>query len=509
MDAKSYVYDMGHNMNTIKSIITTAGASIISAASAANPLNISKVVIGQAVTSPTLNQVVEGVASANSIALVKYTADTNLFITHNLPQNSVVIRVKIPQFSTGYWVLQFGVYSGNTLIAICSVAAHQRTNADAWYEVILPATDITKFSLDRKSSTVVLKSSLTIIEQEINNSLTDHFPIGQEGSTPTGPVTGIRNDISRLVSIFPVVQSLQEMNQEKMRVVSMSDVFNNWYRFSHTVNGAQPAYPAEVSSWIYDGVSDQIQSTINSNSLIGFISRRRYENYELLVEVSAMVDGDDDDIGLVIGFSKDSSGYENTLTVVRSLGGFGHCFSLIKNYQAKKSKILVRGSGIAWGNGGYGLTATQAGYISNTAGISWKTMGKTRLSVVRSGNQLTIGASEFGPTNEVIKADAVISFDLTSDPDVSLFMGPQPYGYCALSQAGATFKVLKFTGEARRIVDVTNRVISVQQPNNLWIDYTYPSQAALALAIGLGKMYHNPTTGKTFFAEQQGVRRIF
>lgn len=499
-------------MITAKAIITTAGATLLQNASAASPLTISKIVVAQAIASPVAGQIVNGSVDATSLSLTKYTADSNLHVARNLTGKSIAIRFKIPDYSFDYWVVQLGIYSGTTLIGIASVPAQQRTGATGAveYTALLPVTDLAKVVKNRNSMALISKSSMNTFQNDSENELSNTFPLGQEGSTFQA-ISNTNAQALRLVTLSSIVENSTEYDQEKARVVSMADVFNTWYRFSHQPGAAtlQPALPDELSSWAYDSANDLVKSTTNSSSLIGFVSRKKYDQYTLQVELSSTAN-DDDDIGIVIAFAKDETGFENKLCLVRSPGGFGHCFSLVKNYNSSKNvKILYRSTQIAWGNGGYGTLAADAGYVSNTAAYFWSALGACRVKVVRNGDIITISSSEFGASNTVYKAAADFTIDLSQDPDLAIFRGPRAYGYQALSQADATFKVLEFTGDVRKVIDISSNKVATQNADKSWTEQTYADAVALTAALGRGRLHHNPVSGKTYSVTNNLVRRIF
>jgi hypothetical protein len=147
---------------------------------------------------------------------------------------------------------------------------------------------------------------------------------------------------------------------------SQQDVFDNWYRFSHTSSGVQPAIPSELNEWNY--VDPNILCTINSSSYIGFISLDSYDTYTHESRVYS-TNADDDMIGLVIAFAVDGEGFEHTLTAARSLGGASHAWAIYYNYASVGNSIIVSDSdSIKWGNGFTGATAAEA--IGSGTGFS-------------------------------------------------------------------------------------------------------------------------------------------
>lgn len=352
-------------------------------------------------------------------------------------------------------------------------------------------------------------ASIAAIQAAAKARMEGAFPISQEGSTVVADNSATPH-ARRLVTLASIVADSTELSAEQARTVSMAEVFNTWYRFSHQRGtAAQPAQPSELTSWAYDAPSDTIRSTLNSASVLGFVSRKKYDTYTLQVEVSS-TDADDDDIGLVIAFAKDPvTGYESKLVANRSPGGNSKAWSVIRNYQQDTGeRVLFNSDQIAWGNGGYGLTPAASGYVANTAGQGWGALGPCRIRIVRTGDLIVVSTSEFGAGYQSYKPAADFTIDLTSNPDLALFRGPRAYGYMAESQASATFKTLEFTGDQRTIIDLANSKIWTQNTDKSWAAGPVLTGAQLIAAIGSGRIFHNPVTGKTYATAPTTVFRI-
>jgi hypothetical protein len=352
-------------------------------------------------------------------------------------------------------------------------------------------------------------TKIAAVQAEAKARMEAAFPISQEGSYIQADNNGIPKPF-RLVTLASITENATELANEKARTVSMADVFNNWYRFSHqTGTDAQPALPSELSSWSYDSGTDTIMSTLNSASILGFVSKKKYDQYTLEVEISSD-NTDDDDVGLVAAFARDPvTGYENKLTAIRSPGGNSKSWFVGKNYQQKTgAKNLFSSDQIAYGNGGYGASATAAGYVANTAGQGWGSLGPTRIKIVRNGDIITFSTTEFGASYQTYKPSADFTVDLSADPALAIFRGPCAYGYTAESQQNALFKTLKFTGDQRYIFDLFNKQIWTQNADNSWSGSAVMTDLQMVQALSVWRIFHNPITGKTFHAGPDTVRRF-
>lgn len=502
-------------MITSKALITTAGAALLAATTTGAPISITKVDIGKGVGSgnPTVGQLYPGTTGSTGVTgLQQSVQQAKLTVGHTLDKKNIAITLLILD-NTPIPVAQFGIWSGATLLGIVAIPAVIRQMSDpvTAYTLLLPIDDVAKVVRTSSNGQIAAGATWTAAQALMKANLEAAFPVGTEGSVILGDAAGVPR-ARRLVTLASIVEGDTELTAEQGRVVSMSDVFNNFYRFSHskTDNAGQPANASELSSWTYDSGTDTIQSTINSATIVGFVSRKKYDHYTLQVDMSS-TSGDDDDIGLVIAFYKDPvTGYESKLCVVRSPGGFGNAFAVVKNYYNQTGeKFLLKSNQIAWGNGGYGTTTAESGYVSNTAGQGWSSLGKTRVKVVRNGDIITVSSSEFGVNNEVYKGSADFTFDLSADPDLAVFRGPSPYGYFALSQPNATFKVIEFSGDVRSIADITGKKTYVQNSDGSWTASGVMTDAQIATWLGVGYIFHNPITKKTFTTNAAGTKRIF
>ena len=151
----------------------------------------------------------------------------------------------------------------------------------------------------------------------------------------------------RVVSDSSVKSSVEEIPP-----INLATVFSSWYRFAHfnakivkdtldhTDNyGGDPYWDGQnrpeyvyAYNWEYRPETDSIVETIDSvqpdpskpgiSPIFGFISPDdTYKNYKLIIK--AKVGWDDDNIMIVCGYTKDSSGVEHTLMLVRGAGWGG------------------------------------------------------------------------------------------------------------------------------------------------------------------------------------------
>ena len=128
----------------------------------------------------------------------------------------------------------------------------------------------------------------------------------------------------------------------EFETMSFKDVFNSWYRFSHSSANTYPANANELKAWRYIEEYDCVECTINSGTYIGFISDKKAGDYTFNTIVTAL-DGDDDAITIVLAAHRkgDIDDREHTLSLVMNTGGVNGSFiRLNENYLQPGGRII-------------------------------------------------------------------------------------------------------------------------------------------------------------------------
>jgi len=336
-------------------------------------------------------------------------------------------------------------------------------------------------------------------ESEISKS----FPPGSIGQIPFISMDGTRRaNADYLMRVGAFITTVDELNQAKNNVINNQTVFNSWLRFSHDTTETQPAQPTEVSSWTYDAATDTLTNTLNTNSYVGVVSTNKYSNYVLEARLSS-VSGDDDIIGVLLAWYIDPvTGREYTLSAVRSPGGMGPTWALVYNHNRSDMWVVANGQGLVkWGNGVYGSTAAAAGYTSNQPIGGWDDfVAGTKVKITRDGDLITATTSQW-TSPEVYDPVTYLSLDLTADPRLEKFRGPSQYGYTAMSQASAMWQILNFSEPSNVIVDVINNEVWVY--DSATAQWYVDTTKTVTDVVGIGRLMHNPVTGKIFFNDPQ------
>lgn len=302
------------------------------------------------------------------------------------------------------------------------------------------------------------------------------------GFTPNGAGTG------KLCQRLNIVSTVTELNTVLNYKESFSSVFNNWSRISHGPNGLYPSVPSEINAWSYNSTTDTITCTVNSSSMIGFISPDSQENFEFEVEISS-TNSDDDWIGVVIAFTE-IDGKQYTLNLSRVWGTTGANapnFALHYN-QAQVGAVILAGSTC-------GMSVPNPYHnTSGTLKTGWAGAGVIRLKVKREGNIITCWTTAPGYPTVYLTAYQ-LTIDLDSQEILKKFKGPQRFGYFCLSQANSSWKSLVRPGDKLPIVDARDLTCYVYL-NNIWTKQPANTHRNY---LAKNRFFTNQITGKLFF----------
>lgn len=123
-----------------------------------------------------------------------------------------------------------------------------------------------------------------------------------------------------------------------IKMISLADVFNTWYRFAHSDNWALAQLVTNsrehsfgtwqnkgyLNIWSYNASDQSISQNVNDAPVCGFINPVDfYSNYYLRIKYNT---GDDDNTLIFVGFMTDSNGIEHTLSVIRGAHSDTICY---------------------------------------------------------------------------------------------------------------------------------------------------------------------------------------
>lgn len=298
-----------------------------------------------------------------------------------------------------------------------------------------------------------------------------------------------------------IVENDVELDLMKGAKEDFGKIFNYWKRISRSgTNWSDEANPDELTGWAYNASTDQLSCTINSGSLIGFMSPDQFDDYVFDVQVSSD-NNDDDFIGLCIAYAVDpTDGKTHILTAMRAMNGRAP-LTIDKDYngfnRADYNVALVF-DGLTWADG----VVADATNGTNSGHGGWLQAGiGSRLRVTRTGDIIKVETSQ--PNSTEIYEPATRTINLADDPKLTMFRGAQSFGYVACSQPNATWAVTSRPSINRPIIDVRTWT-KYNKLGNDWSPTQSSKNAVLADGILHPNWSHtNETLGKFYFMDQQ------
>lgn len=288
--------------------------------------------------------------------------------------------------------------------------------------------------------------------------------------------------------------------EEKTKIETWNTIFNTWKRFSHG-NGKQdqgpaqyPSIPSELTSWQYVESNQNVRSTINSASYLGFVSPAVYTRYNFEVQCLS-TDADNDMNGIVIAYTE-IDGRQYTLTAVRVLLPEGHTlpepnakpWAIVYNYHQPDQKIIIQGEN---------NFTTIGGWSSYSTGV--------KIKVQRDGNIIRADTSDFADTSNTYISP--LQIDLTQDPLLEKFIKPCACGYGNQSQNASSFVTLQFSGTNTIYNYDTNQIWYYNFSTSSWI---LDNTQTVMDFVEPGYLYSNPNTCDmyTLHVPSGEIRRI-
>ena len=269
---------------------------------------------------------------------------------------------------------------------------------------------------------------------------------GQGSSWSAGNVLYVTD--KQKVEAMPLVQFLTVASSDteitNVKGAGFQQIFDTWERISY-VNGNPHSNATEETSWLMDDTTKQVVCQVNSTTTVGFIGPDFYDNYELEVVLSS-TDGDDDGIGLCIGYIVEN-GVAHMLVVSRqgsqgffAAGPAGQAIGeglleVVVNpgNQGKRVGSLV--GSLHYPDGSVPTLPLSAGHGG------WSVAGEIYLKVKRTPDQVQIWTSDKGEPG-VYKPENSLTINLANDNTLARFRQPCRLGYIANSQAKSTWRVL-------------------------------------------------------------------
>lgn len=359
------------------------------------------------------------------------------------------------------------------------------------------------------------------------NEVYSMFPFGQRNQVLVASIdnTNIGKYVEP-IEIGAFVTTTAELNAAKGVFVGFDVIFSGFKRFSHGAAAIEnnptstiPYSPAETNSWNYNAGTDTINSTVNSNTLIGFASKLKYGKYTHKVTINAQNGSesfdDNDWPAILLCYAEDAN--QMVPNNAYGLNPASYSIDVVSPTIPKQFTLtLVRGrtSQQPYNIGQnlhyaivYNLGQPDQKVIANgeTSGV-WNTE-----TTYGTGKNCDVQVDRVTDVLNVLTTDwndapggkgslrFPLSVDLTSDPLLAIFRGSASYGYAALSQQNSYFTNVSFSPNTNSIYDLTD--------GNVWDanssgTYSINSSRNYFTEIGERRTLFNPVTRKLIYMKQ-------
>ncbi len=319
---------------------------------------------------------------------------------------------------------------------------------------------------------------------------------------------------------------------------TLKDVFETWYRFSHTGNtqynlsNATGQVLTDLQGWQFDENKMRIANNINTATYTGFISNRKYKKYTLGIKVcgpdeefeqlfgTAGYLKDDGMFGIVCGYMKDDQGNEHTLSFIRDAVAticglyydYGKSTSVMLYNALSQVTVIHKEDGES--NDTDGESNDTDDESSGTDGESNDTDGESNdtddgwymkyahMEVQREGSTLNIRGSQINEENFSISftytaSDVPDNLDIDTYNNIrKMLLNKSSVGVSLLSQNGFMY-LERFDGlfDSNDIYDTLNNVIyAYDSNNNSW----YLTNRKVSDEVADYSRIYNENTGKSF-----------
>ena len=319
--------------------------------------------------------------------------------------------------------------SGTGSVDLTSVNKAIKTNAD----------NIS--ALDTSLKSHVNDTSVHFTKSEMQTELTKDVLPGQLLTLMDNRISGV--DLVTTLNALDNQADLEE--QLKTKPVTLEDVFNNWTRFSHYL-GNQSASHSENNTvrrgWGYNASKNAISMSQNLDPYGGFISEKKYSNYNVSIHGYCYSSGDDDLIGIVVGFlssSESADGKEHTLSVIRC-GAGSNGFVTDNSTRNKYTFALVYDLG-NYAREIWDAKVLASGTGTTLRGSDWTSTG-AMISVIRQGTKIQAQTTQMGNLTDYVNS---ISYELGNKPSnftdaewtnvKAMLENPSNFGFAVSSQS--------------------------------------------------------------------------
>lgn len=325
-----------------------------------------------------------------------------------------------------------------------------------------------------------------------------------------------------IVSDLTVVDNEEDLGYAKATLQSNRFIFDTWRKISRgvpvtprqlpdgsmtptkeEVGFSDAAIPSEAAGFYYDADLDMIGNTIDTFSMVGFVSNDYFTDFDFDVQITSISEWQNDPVGLIIGYVQDADGTSHTLEVFRRLTT-QPVFSISMDYGTIGEITTIAGTndGLDYATGEPATGSMTVPPDKNPWSVNpWVNAPEgIRIRVERRGDIYTVIGSKYN--SQTLVQESKLTLDLNSRPELARFKQPVQYGFMSQSQDLVNWKALQRPTDSDVIYDLRDRT-EHRYVNSQW--ETTPID--ISTVIKRGRFYFNPVSRKLFHCDVLGTIR--
>ncbi len=241
-------------------------------------------------------------------------------------------------------------------------------------------------------------------------------------------------------------------------------------------------------NWKYDANLDAIYYTYNLDEFSIIVNNLIPVTSYSMEVVAYSTDDDQDIIGFVVGYAKDSGGTYHTLSYLISLAEDytfnGHNTAIVLDYGRNDALILADK------------------YIAHDDYVNWSDMiNGIKIGVVKNGSQVQCRISNWN-NPDTWNDDSVLTVDLTSSERLDVFTQAVSYGFCVRSQKDTYFVYPELVARVDRTITVEEQIQSLKHKYKVYFETNKTNNKFIATNLSLNPVYRTDYKGFIFLTDE-------
>ena len=241
-------------------------------------------------------------------------------------------------------------------------------------------------------------------------------------------------------------------------------------------------------NWKYDANLDAIYYTYNLDEFSIIVNNLIPVTSYSMEVIAYSTDDDQDIIGFVVGYAKDSGGAYHTLSYLISLAEDytfnGHNTAIVLDYGRNDALILADK------------------YIAHDDYINWSDMiNGIKIGVVKNGSQVQCRISNWN-NPDTWNDDSVLTLDLTSSERLDVFTQAVSYGFCVRSQKDTYFVYPELVARVDRTITVEEQIQSLKHKYKVYFETNKTNNKFIATNLSLNPVYRTDYKGFIFLTDE-------